>query len=168
MEQMKNLVAEAQHSQLRESEKRHLAAIEYTLQAENAADLEHYQEAVYFYQAAYQELPGEKTVWRLVRAGETARKGKLIDLAITLYSKALDVDARNTDALNGRGKVYEFDKADLTMAFADYKRSADLGNAWARDLVGRWYSLGKGTVKDPQKAQAYASTPKCSPPLICP
>jgi len=44
-------------------------------------------------------------------------------------------------------------KGDLGSALADYEASADLGNTWAQNLVGRWYLLGKGTAKDPEKAQ---------------
>jgi len=55
--------------------------------------------------------------------------------------------------LNARGETYELQKGDLGSALADYEASADLGNTWAQNLVGRWYLLGKGTAKDPEKAQ---------------
>jgi len=169
-EQMQSLVAQARKSQLRESEKRHLSAIEYTIQAEDATELKRYQEAVFLYQTAYQEFPGKKNVWRLNRAGETAKKGELIDLAVALYGKVLDIDPENTAALNARAGLYEFNQGNLALAFSDYKASADLGNKAAQKIVGSWYLLGKGTTKSPEQAQVYMdkAAGSCTPPLICP
>ena len=169
-EQMKSLVAEALKSPLRESEKKHLVAIEYTLQAEDAAELKRYQEAVFLYRAAYQELPDKKNLWRLNKAGEVAKNAEFVDLALTIYGQVLDIDPENADALNARGQVYEFKKENLTLAFADYKRSADLGNNWAQKIVGRWLLLGKGVAKDSAKAQIYLDKAegRCAPPLVCP
>lgn len=71
--------------------------------------------------------------------------------AIELYSKVLRKDPTLVDVLNNR--VYsEMQVGQRKAAFTDFSRSAELGSAYAQDMLGRIYLVGTAVPHDRQKA----------------
>jgi TPR repeat protein len=153
--EMDKILDLANKSPLQDSEKKHLAAINFTFQAQDAESHDRYDDAIRLYRAAYKVLPGKDTAWRLVDAANTAKKGGMFDEAIALYGKALQADPANTKALNERGWMFENEKKAFDSAFKDYEKSANLGNSWAQNRAGWFLMIGRGTTKDIDQARDY-------------
>ncbi len=63
------------------------------------------------------------------------------------YSRLLVFDPKSTHALDGRGASF-FAQHQVAAALLDFKAAADLGDAWAQDMLGRVYLLGQDVPRD--------------------
>lgn len=74
--------------------------------------------------------------------------------AIKLYSKVLASDANAVTALNHRA-FSALQLGDAQSAVKDFTRAANLGDAYAQDMLGRMYLLGTSVPKDRNTAIAW-------------
>lgn len=71
--------------------------------------------------------------------------------AIRLYSKVLQIDPNSVDALNRRA-FSELQIKQTNEGLKDFMHSAELGNAYAQDMLGRIYLVGRVVPQDRDKA----------------
>ena len=68
-----------------------------------------------------------------------------------LYSKVLEADPKSVHALDRRG-FSELQEGAGEAAIADFTRAADLGDAYAMDILGKIYLLGTSVPQDRDRA----------------
>ncbi len=85
------------------------------------------------------------------QAADTLFEEKKYKEAIDLYSKVLALDATSTHALDSRAYA-ELQLGRSKEAVADFLRAAELGDAYAQDMLGRMYLVGTSVPQDHDKA----------------
>ncbi|HEX9138364.1 MAG TPA: DUF4034 domain-containing protein [Steroidobacteraceae bacterium] len=87
----------------------------------------------------------------IVKAGDAAMEAKRYDEAIKEFSKALDFDPNYLPARNSRAYA-ELQLDQLDAGLQDFLFSANRGDAYAEDMLGRLYLVGSLVPADRDKA----------------